>query len=246
MSLANHLIELRRRLGRAALAVVLGTVAGWLLSDGLLAAIRMPVELAAQEQNRFASLNYDSVTGAFDLKVQIAFTIGIVISSPIWLYQIWAFFIPGLTRKEIKYSLGFFLSAVPLFVAGCAAGTFVFPHIVQVLTGFVPTEDSSILRATDYFTFILKLTIAVGVAFVLPVFIVLLNFMGVISAKGIIGSWRVALIAIVLFSALTTPSADVVSMFVLAIPMVALYAVAAGIATVRDRSIARATRELVS
>jgi sec-independent protein translocase protein TatC len=247
MSLASHLIELRRRLARIALAIVAGTIAGWFLSDFLLNAIRIPVEAAASQQDRFAALNYDSVTGAFDLKVQIAFTIGIVISSPVWLYQVWAFFFPGLTRKEKKYSLGFFLTAVPLFLAGCAMGTFIFPHIVQVLTSFVPSQDSSLLKATDYYTFVLKLTVAVGIAFVLPVFIVLLNFIGILSSKAIIGGWRVALIAIVIFSALTTPSADVVSMFVLAIPMVVLYAGAAGVATLRDRSVERAlVRQLAS
>lgn len=235
MSLAEHLLELRKRLYLAAVAVVGGTVGGWFLADSLLNSLRAPIFAIASDQQRVASLNYDAITSAFDLKLQIAFTVGVVLSSPIWLYQIWAFFIPGLTKRERRYSLGFFLSAVPLFVLGCAAGWFVFPHIVQLMTGFAPTDDSTIITAKTYFDFVLKLVLILGVAFVLPVFLVLLNFVGVLSAASIIRSWRVAILVIVIFTAIATPAADVLSMIVLAIPMVFLYFAAAFIAWVHDR-----------
>ena len=122
MSLGGHLVELRKRLYLSALFIVIGAVLGWFSADFLLAQLREPIFLVASEQDRVATLNYDGITSAFDLKLQIAFTVGIVISSPFWLYQIWAFFMPGLTKKEIKYTLGFMLSAIPLFLAGCAAG----------------------------------------------------------------------------------------------------------------------------
>jgi sec-independent protein translocase protein TatC len=244
MSLAAHLLELRKRFGRAAGAIILGAIAGWFLADIVMNAIREPVLAAARQQGHVAVLNFDSVTGAFDLKIQIAGVVGLIISSPIWLYQVWAFFVPALTRKELKYAFGFFFSAVPLFIAGCAAGWYVVPHIVTLLQSFVPGQDSSILKATDYFSFILKLTVVVGIAFVLPVFVVLLNFVGVISARSIIRSWRVALIAIVLFSAIATPSADVISMFVLALPMAGLYLAAAGVATLHDRRSAKIAAQL--
>jgi sec-independent protein translocase protein TatC len=199
---------------------------------------------AAKQQGHVAVLNFSSVTGAFDLKITIAGVIGLIISSPIWLWQIWAFFVPALTRKELKYAFGFFFSAVPLFVAGCAAGWYVVPHIVTLLQTFVPGQDASILTASDYFGFVVKLTVAVGIAFVLPVFVVLLNFVGVISARSIIRSWRIALITIVLFCAIATPSADVVSMFVLAVPMTALYLAAAGVAMLHDRSVAKTAAAL--
>jgi sec-independent protein translocase protein TatC len=245
MSLAAHLIELRKRLFRSAGSIALGAVAGWFLADPLLDAIRAPLEEVARTHSGLTALNYDTVTAAFDLKIQMAVTIGIIISSPIWLYQLWAFFVPALSRKELKYGLGFFFSAVPLFVLGSAMGMFVMPHMVQLLTSFVPEQDSALLRATDYFTFVLKLAIAVGVAFVLPVFVVLLNFVGAVSATSIIRSWRVAILAIVLFTALTTPSADIVSMFVLAVPMAVLYLGAAGVATVHDRRLEKAQRLLL-
>lgn len=242
MSLAEHLIELRKRLYISALAVVLATVGGWFLSDYLLNSLRAPIFAIADQQQRVATLNYDAITSAFDLKLQIALTVGIVISSPVWLYQIWAFFIPGLTKTERRYSLGFFLSAVPLFILGAAAGWFVFPRIVEMMTGFAPADDSTIITAKTYFDFVLKLVLIVGVAFVLPVFLVLLNFAGVLSAKSIIKSWRMAVLVIMLFTAIATPAADVLSMFLLAVPMVMLYFAAAFIAWIHDK---RATKRML-
>lgn len=239
MSLGGHLRELRKRIYISALAIVLGAVLGWFFSDAILAMLREPIYAIAASQNRVATLNYDAITSAFDLKLQIAITLGIVISSPVWLYQIWAFFIPGLTKTEKQYSLGFFLSAIPLFVAGCAAGWMVFPHIVELMTGFAPENDSTIINAKVYFDFVLKLVLVVGIAFVLPVFLVLLNFAGVISARSIIRSWRVAILLIILFTAIATPAADVLSMFLLAIPMVGLYFAAAFIAWLHDRRAAK-------
>ena len=243
MSLGGHLVELRKRLYLSALFIVSGSVAGWFAADFLLAQLREPIFLVASSQDRVATLNYDGITSAFDLKLQIAFTVGIVISSPFWLYQIWAFFMPGLTKREMKYTLGFMLSAIPLFLAGCAAGWYVYPHIVALMTSFAPSDDATIITAKTYFDFVLKLVLVVGVAFVLPVFLVLFNFAGLLSAQSIIKSWRIAVLVITLFTAIATPAADVLSMFLLAIPMVLLYFAAAGIAWLHDRRRIKRTSE---
>ena len=235
MSLAAHLIELKKRLYISGIAILAGTVGGWFLTDPILAAMRKPIYAVAASQHRVATLNYDGISSAFDLKLQIAFTVGLVITSPVWLYQIFAFFMPAMTKREVKFVLGFFLSAIPLFIAGCFAGWWVFPHIVELMTSFAPASDSTIITAKTYFDFVLKLVIIVGVAFVLPVFLVLLNFAGVISAKAILKGWRWALLIIVLFTALATPAADVLSMLFLAAPMILLYFLAAAIAVANDR-----------
>ncbi|WP_271178944.1 twin-arginine translocase subunit TatC [Leifsonia poae] len=240
MTLGEHFVELRKRLFRSALGLLAGAIVGWFLSDYLLNALRGPITDIATQQGRQAQLNYDSITGAFDLKMQIAITIGVLISSPIWLYQIWAFFVPALSRKELKYGFGFFFTAVPLFLAGAYVGWLLVPHIVTLLTSFAGEGDSSIISAKTYFDFVLKLVIAVGVAFVLPVFLVLLNFVGVLSASSIIRSWRWAFILIALFTAIATPAADVLSMFLLAIPMVLLYLAAYGVTWLHDRRAAKA------
>ena len=237
MPLAGHLAEVRKRLFRASIAVLVAVVVGYVVADHILEVLRVPIERLAE--SRAASLNYDSVSGAFELKMRIALYAGIVLGSPVWLYQLFAFFVPGLTRREKKFTLGFLFSAIPLFFAGCATGFAIFPHIVEMLAGFASTDDSTILQASYYFDFVMKLVLAVGVAFVLPVFVVVLNFVGVLPGVAIVKGWRFVLVAIVLFCALATPAADIMSMFLLAVPMIALFATATGIALLHDRSVVK-------
>jgi sec-independent protein translocase protein TatC len=247
MSLGQHLVELRKRLTRGALAVVAGTVGGWFLYDIVWGLIRDPITRIAAARNEDAgtiALNYSSITGAFDVRIQIALTIGIVISSPIWLYQVFAFLVPGLTRREKKYTFGFFFSAIPLFLGGIAAGWFVLPHIVEIMYSFVPKGSTTFYDTKYYLDFVLKLVLATGIAFVLPVFLVLLNFIGILEARTILKGWRWAILAITIFTAIATPAADVVSMILLAIPMILLYFAAVGVALWHDRGVARRAQAL--
>ncbi|WEO79401.1 twin-arginine translocase subunit TatC [Cryobacterium sp. SO2] len=237
MPLAGHLIEARKRIFRASIGVAVAVVVGYIFADVILDVLRAPIVALADSRN--ATLNYGSVSGAFELKMKIALYAGVVLSSPVWLYQLFAFFVPALTRREKKYTFGFLLSAVPLFLAGCVAGFTLFPHVVELLASFASTEDSTILEASYYFDFVMKLVIAVGVAFVLPVFVVLLNFIGVLPGMTIVRGWRVVLVAIVVFCALATPAADIMSMFLLAVPMCALFCAAAGIAVLHDKRVDR-------
>jgi sec-independent protein translocase protein TatC len=233
MSLGEHLVELRRRLTFAGLGIIAGGVAGWLLAEVVWDALRIPILAIAEDHD--ATINYDSITGAFSIRMQIALVLGIVISSPVWLYQVFAFLAPGLTRNEKKYVFGFFFSAVPMFLAGCFAGWVIFPRIVQFMAQFVPAEDASFYNANYYLDFVLKLVLATGIAFVAPVFLVLLNFGGVVRGMSILKAWRWAIVAIVAFTALATPAADVISMLLLAVPLIVLYFATVGIAIWRDR-----------
>ena len=234
MPLSAHLREARTRAVRAAVALLIGTVVGYFTSDLVMDVLRAPItDLAA---SRSASLNYDSVTGAFDLQLRIAVYSGIILSSPVWLGEIFGFLTPGLTAKEKKYTFGFLGAALPLFVVGCLTGLYVFPRMVEVLTSFASSEDSTILQASYYFDFVFKIVIATGIAFVLPVFLVVLNFIGLLSARSIAKAWRVSIVGIVVFAALVTPAADVLSMFFVAAPMVLLFLAALAIAWLHDRA----------
>lgn len=244
MSLAQHLIELRKRLTIAAIAILVGTVGGFFLAPFVIDGLRIPIDQIAKARD--AQLVYTTVTEAFDLRFQIAITIGIIATSPVWLYQLFAFLVPGLNNREKKYTFGFFFSAVPLFLAGGYVGWLIFPHMVLLLTSFSSGLEATFLSARTYYDFVIKLVLAIGVAFVLPVFLVLLNFVGVISARSIIKGWRVAILVITLFCATATPAADVISMFLLAIPMVVLYFAAAGVAWWHDRGIARTEAALAA
>jgi len=237
MSLGAHLVELRKRLTRAAIGIVAGGIGGWFLAPLIWDALRAPILSVAQDHD--AVINYDSITGAFGVQLQVAIVVGIVVSSPVWLFQIFAFLVPGLTGREKRFIFGFFFSAVPMFFAGCYVGWLIFPHIVEFMAGFVPPEDASFYNANYYLDFVLKLVVASGVAFVMPVFLVLLNFAGVISGIAILKGWRWAIVIITIFTAAATPAADVISMLLLALPLIVLYFIAVGIAIWHDRVVAK-------
>jgi sec-independent protein translocase protein TatC len=237
MSLGAHLIELRKRLIISGLAIFLGAIAGFIIAPEVWKLLSTPIMRISDSQN--ASINYTGITEAFDTNVQIAFLVGIVGTSPIWLYQIWAFIVPALLRKERRYALAFVGSAIPLFLAGATLGALIFPRTVTLLLSFAPDDFSTLLTARYFLDFFIKLVLAMGIAFVLPVFLVLLNFVGILSAKGILGGWRIAILCIVIFTALATPAADILAMFMLAVPMVALYYAAAGVAWLHDRRAAQ-------
>ena len=101
----------------------------------------------AEAQGTDTAIVFPTISSAFDLRLQIAFTLGIVISSPVWLYQIFAFLVPGLSSRERRFTFAFFASAIPLFLAGCAAGWFVLPNIVHLMTSFVPSDAATLLTA---------------------------------------------------------------------------------------------------
>jgi sec-independent protein translocase protein TatC len=243
MSLGQHLVELRRRLMISGLGVLLGGVGGWFLAPLVWDRLREPIQVIAAAHHQ-ASINYPSITSSFDIQFQVSLMLGIVISSPLWLYEIFAFLVPGLNRRERKYIFGFFFSAIPLFLAGCTVGWLVVPRLVELMVGFVPGQDTAIIDARYYLDFVLKLILASGIAFVLPVFLVLLNFVGVLQAKTILKGWRWAILAITVFTAIATPAADPLSMLMLAAPMIVLYFAAVGVAWLHDRSVARRASSL--
>ncbi len=239
MSLAGHLRELRRRFLIAVIAILVASGFGWWASPWVFDALKVPINDAAEQSGNALYLSFDVISGSFDLTLQISLTIGLVVSSPVWLYQIWAFITPGLRRKEKQYTFGFLGTAIPLFLIGCAVGWIVMPRLVEVLLGFQPAGSVANLSARYYYDFVLKLMIACGVGFVLPVFLVMLNFAGILSGRAILRGWRIAIIAIVTFTAATTPATDVMSMLALAVPMLVLYLLAVGISVLNDRRRAR-------
>lgn len=246
MSLGQHLVEFRGRLVKAALAIAVAAVGGFFLADYVWSLLAAPLMDVANDSGRIAQINYTSISEAFDTKIAIAMTVGIVASSPIWLWQIWSFITPALVRRERRFAFGFLFTAIPLFLAGCGTGWWLFPHVVELMTSFAPDGSTTLLTAKYYLDFSIKFVIAIGIGFVLPVFLVLLNFTGVLSAKAIIKGWRWAVVGITAFTALATPAADVVSMFLLAIPMLGLYFLAAFIAWIRDRRVARKLAKAVA
>jgi sec-independent protein translocase protein TatC len=241
MPLREHLRELRNRLLKAGVAILVGAVIGWFLYPPVFEALMRPIyEIARAHPDRFVSVNFAQVSSPFNLQLKLSFYIGFVISSPIWLYQLWAFIVPGLTRREKRYSLGFVAVAVPLFLTGLGLAWLVLPNAVRFLTEFTPKGGSNIIVADDYLTFVLRIMLAFGLAFVTPLLLVALNLVGILSARALAKGWRVAVFLCFLFAAIASPTPDAGSMLALAFPMVALYLIAVGIAFLNDRR--KATR----
>lgn len=236
MSLGAHLVELRKRLIIAAIALVVGMVIAFLVTDPIIHFITEPIRHIADERGEsIVALTFSSVTAPFDLRMRIAFSIGLFLSAPVWLWQIWAFIMPGLTKKETLYTVSFVGAAIPLFFAGCYVGTLVVPHVIELMAGFTPEGGNNLYEASAFYDFVFKLMIVVGVSFVLPVFLVALNVAGIMTGRDILKGWRVAILVSCVFGALATPAADLVSMFMLAGILVVLYFAAALVSMIFDR-----------
>lgn len=237
MSLGDHLREFRKRLLIAVAALIVGMIVSFILTDGIIWAMTEPIRVVAERRGdeSAVTLMFATVTSAFDLRIRISFAVGLLISAPVWLWQIWAFLMPGLTRKEVRYTIGFVAAAVPLFFAGTFTGWLILPHLVELMAGFTPTGASNFYDAKYYYDFVFKLLLVVGVAYVTPVFLVALNLAGVMTGREIIKGWRVAIVIATVFAGAATPAADVVSMLILAGILTVLFFAAAGLSMLFDR-----------
>lgn len=247
MALGEHLKELRRRFLISVLAVLACAVVGWLVYDPFVGFLQDPVlRVAENHPDRLVGSSFSSITDPFTVKLRLALMIGVVISAPIWLWQAWGFVTPGLTPRERRVAIGYFAAAVPLFIAGVALATFVFPRAVAVLLSFTPETVLNVLDMRLYLTFVTYLALGFGIAFLLPVVMVGLNSLRIFPARAMIKGWRIALVLILVFAASVTADASAYSMFVLAIPMFGLYWAAAGISTVNERRRRRKDEELLA
>lgn len=240
MPLLAHLNELRSRAFKSAIGITLASCVGWILYEKIISRLASPIcdlEAAASAGDKSCGILYISgVLGPIDLKFKISVLLGIIIASPIWLYQIWAFIAPGLHKKERRNSIFFLIGAVPFFAIGIFAGYLVLPIAIEVLLSFTPSSLTNLVRFDDYLTFVTQLILVFGIAFELPVFLVALNLAHVLSGKSILRPWRYAIFGITLFSAIATPTGDPITMFFLAIPLSLLYLAAGGISLIVDKS----------
>ncbi len=245
MSLGSHLRELRKRLSWSAGFILAGSVGGWFLFDPVFKILQQPLLDVTERRGIEAIVNFGTVVSAFDLRIQISIFLGVILTSPVWLWNFWAFIAPGLKQKEKRYATGFTVAAVPLFLAGTALAWTSLPGFVVVLIGFTPEGSSNVINASEYILFAIRILLIFGIAFVMPVVLVLLNFAGLATGRGILKSWRLALFIIAVVSALATPTAEPMTMFLLMAPLSALYFSAIGIAMANDKRRERKLAKLV-
>lgn len=229
MPLRSHLREARNRLFISLAALLVTTIAAAFAYRPFLDYLVRLVQSAGGQ------VNFQTAVAPLDIAIKVSLWMGVVLASPIILWQIWAFIVPGLEKKEKRISLAFIGASIPLFVGGVALGVLVIPHALNFFFGLAPDGALKQINITDFLPFIIRLSLAFGVAMILPVMMVGLNLIGILPARAIIKHWRITVFLIAVFAAVAAPGGDAMSMVILAGPMLALFALATGLCFVFDR-----------
>ncbi|MFB6552263.1 MULTISPECIES: twin-arginine translocase subunit TatC [unclassified Streptomyces] len=252
MPLAEHLRELRNRLAKALLAIVAVTVVAAFFYEEIINVLTEPIlesigceksfaELAQSEAGSepCAQITLNGLLGPFTLALKVSLTAGIVLASPVWLYQLWAFVAPGLHKSEKKYAYAFVATGAPLFLIGAYFAYAVLPTSAKVLIEFTPSNVDNLLPLDELLDLVTRMVIVFGLSFELPLLLVMLNLTGVLTGKRMLGWWRAMIMGITLFAAIATPSTDPLTMVMLAGPIWVLYFAAVTISLLNDRRRAR-------
>jgi len=236
MALVDHLRELRARLMRSVLVLLIAVIVALFFYDQLLALVFDPYkEAIAKLPDTKTIPTIGGVGGPLLLQLKLAGLTAVVVTCPYWLYQIWAFILPGLHPHEKRWTRIFVAIAGPLFLAGVGVGYYVLPKGLQVLIGFTPAGLTNLVEFSEYFSFMTRMLLVFGVAFEIPLFVVLLNLAGIVSGRALAQHRPWIVIGTFVFAAVATPSTDPFSMLMLALPMTVLFLVSEVIARVVDR-----------
>ncbi|GAA0445014.1 Sec-independent protein translocase protein TatC [Acrocarpospora corrugata] len=239
MSLMDHIRELRNRIVKIILGVVAGTIVGFIFFDPIWDFMtgpfcRLPAAYKMGDGTE-CNLVVGSVTGGIFINLKVAFMFGMVVSAPVWLYQLWAFVTPGLYRNEKRYSFTFLGIAVPLFLSGSALAYLTMDKGLSLLLGFVPENAIALIDVNDYLSFLMLMLVIFGVSFLLPLLMAFLNIIGVLRYSAVAKHQRMVVFLMFVFAAVATPSQDPFTMLALGLPMIGLFYVALAFMFFRDR-----------
>lgn len=240
MPLADHLRELRSRLLRAGVALVLGTVAGYLAFPVALELLLAPYCEVVGPAER-CELVVLSPLDPFFVRLRTAFVAGLVVGAPVLLLQVWRFVRPGLTGRERRTLLPFVLLSQLMFAAGIAFAAWVVPRGLGILLELGGDGISPLLGAREYLVFLLTMGLAFGIVFELPLVLAVLVLAGVLTSRGMRDFRRYAIVLNVIAAAIITPTGDAVTLLFVAGPMLLFYEAAIGFALLVER--ARRRRE---
>lgn len=239
MPLVDHVREFRNRLIKSVFAIVSMAIVGWVFYQEIVRLLTLPFcDIGTSNEpttNQCGALYVNGILGPFNLQVKISLLTGVLLSAPVWIYQVWAFITPALHRKEKRTAVFFALIATPLFLTGSTLAYLILPNAVSILLGFTPDNLDNLVRFDEYLDFVLRLILIFGLAFILPIFLVALNLLGIISGKTILRPWRVAVFSCFLFTAAFTPTPDPITMTLLAIPLCLIYFLSGLFAILVDR-----------
>jgi len=240
MTLFEHLRELRYRLIVSILAIIVGMVVAWFFRYDLLDILQRPyfqaiAALKAKHPDANTSLVNINLTSPLTLSLKVSALAGAIATAPFWLYQLWAFVVPGLLAKEKKWALIFIAAATPMFVGGVVVAYFVLPKAITVLLSFTQSGVTNLQDINAYLAFLLRLMLVFGIGFLIPLIVLMLNIVGVIKAKQMAKYRSLVIFATFVFGAVATPSTDPFSMLAVAAPMALLFLAAEVIAHILDR-----------
>jgi sec-independent protein translocase protein TatC len=245
MPLVHHLRELRNRIVKMALALATGMAIGFAFFRQAWHFIEHPLCSAVIRGHSGChtlganQLVLDGPLDSFYLRVKVAFIVGIVLSSPIWLYQVWAFVAPGLYTREKRWSYIFVATAVPLFLTGATLAYWSLSRSMHYLLGLAPGGISNLIQVDSYMSFVITMVLAFGLAFELPLVIILMNLTGIMTHARFAKWRRLILFTVFLVAGVASPSPDPVTMLILGGACAALVEVAELIVWANDRRRAR-------
>jgi len=240
MALSDHLRELRARLLRAAFVMLLGLALALFFFEPLYDLVYGPYISATDALPEGRSIATTSgAAGGLMLYLKLCGFAALIGTSPYWLHQIWAFILPGLHANEKRWSRIFAAIAGPLFLAGVALGYLTLPKGLEILIGLNPEGVTNLVEFSEYLQFFTRTLLVFGLAFEIPVFVVLLNLAGVLSGRSLAAHRPWIIVGTFVFAAVATPSTDPFTMTFMAVPMVLLFFLSEGIARYNDRRRAR-------
>lgn len=220
MGVLQHLAELRSRIIRSSLAVAVGTIIGWVFYPEILSFILDPY---CQTLGTDCTLRVDEPLEGLNTRFMVSIYTGVALAIPVWLWQFWKFISPGLHKGERRQGLILVLSGVVLFAVGTALAFLTLPRALDFLVSVGGTDLVTEFRAKAYIGFIIKMMMAFGLGFQLPVVLIILQRLGILSYLTLRKQWRYAVVIIVVLVAVLTPSGDPISLLALAVPMYLLY-----------------------
>ncbi|HYB87864.1 MAG TPA: twin-arginine translocase subunit TatC [Streptosporangiaceae bacterium] len=245
MSLIEHIRELRSRLLKALLGLAVGMTIGWIFFNPVWKFLERPycnikVDGQGQCTGQFGhTLVVNGVFDAFFLHLKIAFLVGLIVSSPVWLYQLWAFIAPGLYAREKRWTYAFVGTAVPLFALGGLFAYLAMGKAMGFFVGLIPHGVAATFTVDTYLSYATAMLLIFGLAFEVPLFMVILNLAGVLTHARFRKWRRLMIFSVFLFAAVATPSPDPFSMLLLAVPCVILVELAEIFVWANDRRRAR-------
>lgn len=223
MELWEHLAELRARLIRGFVYIVLGVIIGWLVYEPVFDILRRPLAPVLDREN--VKIVFNDLKQPFFMKLQVAVVTGLIGAIPCIMGELWGFISPGLTRKERRA----FYIVVPLsiffFLTGIATGYFLLTPIVKFFASYLPDDVELYQAPLEFVLFVSKIILAFGVTFQLPIVLMFLSYVGIVNSRMLIGGWQYAIMGNLLLAALITPTPDAFNMMLLATPLMLLYVV---------------------